>query len=278
MFLLNTLAQYWKTLDVDYKREAEMLEKFSCIQQVWKATMASQSQHNLDPLTATANVSDSSHDGNIVPIYTFGKALVGNLDGTYSYVDKGSPPASQVGLEEGGQEMKKSTKARKKTSLSLTYGMIRFKWIAPKVTQPTQPTGSDEENNQEGGIGDADNVEVKKQKRLPVFDLVNRHMAKPIQLYGNQMLRLIEELPTAYEAFYSADDGYRFELVKAKDQLVTLEVSLYNNKTYLFLKKYFKPEDHPYGNQWVPTRSMLSFNPDSDDPDKLLDFYADCCQ
>jgi len=234
--------------------------------------MTTPSHHGLDSTVlsttaATANLSHPSLDGSSPSNPPAGGALVGHLDGTFSYVDLGSPPSSQIGMEANNQGINKNPKARKKTSLSLTYGMIRFKWITPSKASASSPVGSDEDTQHNAS------AEIKKRKPLPVFDLVNRHMAKPIQLYGNQMLRLIEELPTAYEAFYSADDGYRFELVKTKDQLVTLEVSLYNNKTYLFLKKYFKPEDC-----WVPTKSMLSFDPDADDSDKMLDFYADCCQ
>jgi len=229
--------------------------------------MASQTQHvsTVDlPVSAPANASYSSCNGNSHPDHSSRGTLVGHLDGTYSYMDAGSVPGSQNDLD--GPGLKKEAKPRKKTALSLTYGMIRFKWVTPASPE-------DESSNQVA------TPEAKPKKRLPVFDLVNRHMAKPIQLYSNQMLRLIEELPNAYEAFYQADVGYRFDLIRTQDQLVVLEISLYNNKTYLFLKKYFKPEEaKSSGDAWVPTRSMLSFDPDLDDTDKMLDFYADCCQ
>ena len=142
-----------------------------------------------------------------------------------------------------------------------------------------------------------------KSGRLPPFNISGKNGAPAIGLYHNQMMRLIEALPEAYEAYKASDGSYFFEVVKKSDKLITLEVSLYEGKPYLFLKRYFnlaqvkqdsvsspipmQLEVEGGGGQggsgeaekkptWIPTRSVVSLNPNHDHPADLMHFVLGC--
>lgn len=114
-------------------------------------------------------------------------------------------------------------------------------------------------------------------RRRRGFYFHNRNLTDAIWLYGNQVTSLVDELPKAYSAYFDRDLAYRFELVKSKGQLVTLEVSLYNERIYLFMKKYFKPRlpasnEIDEASEWLPTPAVISFDPAKDKPLALLKF------
>jgi len=112
-------------------------------------------------------------------------------------------------------------------------------------------------------------------KRTRAFWFHNRQMTEEILLYGNQVASLIEELPKAYAAHQRADYSYRFELSKTKAQMITLEVVLFKDRTFLFLKKYFKPSFNQIvdeSSEWLPTRAVITLDPLKDNPQALLKF------
>ena len=109
------------------------------------------------------------------------------------------------------------------------------------------------------------------------FFIHNRNMTDSIWLFGNQLARLVDELPNAYKAHQKKDYSYRFDVVRAKSHLVTLEVSLYNERTLLFLKKYYKPRlpssnEIDEGSEWLPTPAVVSLDSQNDNPQALLKF------
>ncbi len=150
----------------------------------------------------------------------------------------------------------------------------------------------DDHDHQDSADGDAATpmpkaVAGKHPRSVPAFWFHNRRFASPILLFGNQVLRLIDELPNAYKAYRQGNHSYRYVLAQTKNQLVTLEVTSWNDRTYLFLKKYFKTRRYsayPSSSQmdsadndddkspWLPTRSALSLDPDQDNPNELLYF------
>jgi len=117
------------------------------------------------------------------------------------------------------------------------------------------------------------------EKRIPEhFSIFNSSGARPVQLYRSQMVKLTQLLPRAYEAFAQGDTSFCTEVAVNKSQRITLEVSNYNEKNYLFLKKSFKPPekmDDP-AQEWIHTKSNISFNPDKDDASQLLKFVLYC--
>ena len=118
----------------------------------------------------------------------------------------------------------------------------------------------------------------KKDPGVGCFLFCNHKMTKPIQLYSRQVHTLVKHLPTAYSALNEGDTSYCLVIAVNKTQRVTLEVNLYNDKHYLFLKKCFKPEetaDNPQ-QDWIYTRSSLLFDPKTDDPDAMLAFVLSC--
>ena len=152
----------------------------------------------------------------------------------------------------------------------LKNGFIRFSKTFP-VSKNQLPVNPDE-----------------AKKSGPVFGFVNKNLTKPIYLFGNQVVRLIKELPTAYLALQKADLCYRSVVCENKDNLVTLEVNQWKGKTYLALKKYFKASKEARAsltvnqeideNAWIPTKSSLSLDPVEDDPNAMLEFVMSCCQ
>jgi hypothetical protein len=114
-------------------------------------------------------------------------------------------------------------------------------------------------------------------RRRRGFFFHNRNLTDDIWMFGNQVARLVDELPTAFVAYSNRDYSYRFEVVKNKGQLVTLEVTLYQDRTFLFLKKYFKPrlplsDEIDEASDWLPTPAVISLDPTKDKPLALLKF------
>lgn len=127
-----------------------------------------------------------------------------------------------------------------------------------------------------GSMGDLSQSAAAAARRRRGFYFHNRNMTESIWMFGNQVTRLIDELPNAYAAHGKNDYSYRFELAKSKNQLLTLEVTLFNGRTFLFLKKYYKPR-LPSGeidetSDWTPTPSVISLDPQKDNPQALLKF------
>lgn len=118
------------------------------------------------------------------------------------------------------------------------------------------------------------------------FWFYNARGALPILLYSNQTLRLIDELPKAYQALAQGDLAFCFKIAENKTLLLTLEVNSWNDKTTLQLKKYFKtssPSNHPAfqevdENAWIPTKSSVILDPELDSPQALLHFVLTCCR
>lgn len=174
----------------------------------------------------------------------------------------------------------------------LAYGYVRYQSVDDTLqetqSQATESTASD------AAATATDTAPLPEQngkkKARPSFHFCSfKEGVKPIILYGNQVMHLANELPNAYKAFHQCDVNYRYVVAESKTLRVVLEVSLYKEKTYLFLKKYFKfrnlypPGAHPDGVEegelsWSPTRSVVSFDPCEDDPGKLLDYVYYCTQ
>jgi hypothetical protein len=110
------------------------------------------------------------------------------------------------------------------------------------------------------------------------FLICNSSGARPIQLYRRQMLELLRQLPKAYQAFRDGDTSCCVNIALSKNQCVNLEVSSYNEQPYLFLKKTFKPEDKvdDPNQEWIHTKSNVSFNPDKDNVVEMLTFVTFC--
>lgn len=102
-------------------------------------------------------------------------------------------------------------------------------------------------------------------------------LGKSVQLYGSQAVKLFKLLPDAYEAFSNGEPYYRV-IDENKTQLLTLEISTYKDRTNISLKKLFKPEDKADdpNQDWLPTGNQISFDPNEDDPDDMLDFVLMC--
>ena len=120
--------------------------------------------------------------------------------------------------------------------------------------------------------------EGKKERDFGYFSFFNHNMATPLRLYCKQMHTLVQNLPEAYYALYKGDTSYCLVVSLNKGQRVTLEVSAYNDKYYLFLKKCFKPKDKADDPEqdWIHTRSSLLFDPEKDDPVDLNKFVLSC--
>lgn len=120
---------------------------------------------------------------------------------------------------------------------------------------------------------------LSEEESIPEhFSIFNSTGARPIQLYRNEVMKLTRELPKAYLAFKKGDTSFCIDIVVSKSQRITLEVCSYNDKYYLFLKKSFKPADkvNDPNQDWIYTRSNVSFIPDEDDVNQLLRFVLNC--
>ena len=110
------------------------------------------------------------------------------------------------------------------------------------------------------------------------FSFSNHNMATPLRLYCKQMHTLVQHLQEAYYALNKGDTSYCLVIGINKVQRITLQVSAYNDKYYLFLKKCFKPQDKADDpkQDWIHTRSSILFDPEKDDPIELLKFTLSC--
>ena len=182
---------------------------------------------------------------------------------------------------------KKSTRPK---IYKMTYAYIHYKPIDVNVTSKadkSEPESSSTKENKEDGSQDSHKEDESPAKQSSAaFWFITRRSSKPIMLFKTQMFDLVDELPKAYEAYLRGDANYRFVLSENKENLTTLEVSLYKDKTYLFMKKYFKARRANHlpssfqdvdENAWIPTRSYASFDPVKDDPNELFDFVLTCC-
>lgn len=169
-----------------------------------------------------------------------------------------------------GKSAANSGKAKR---LNLSRGFIRFK---PGSTAQEKMIIRQQQREWEGS-----NKKDKMPKIIPdTWLFFNDHvMGKSIQLYGSQAITLFKRLPDAYEAFYRGEPYY-FVVDENKTQLLTLEIYTYNEKTNVSLKKSFKPEDKADdpNQDWVATGHHISFIPDEDDPDDMLDFVLMCTE
>jgi len=188
---------------------------------------------------------------------------------------------------DGGVEDEDANLLQEQGIFQLAYGYIYFckgsgKKAAtaslPDENSPLdQPKSSDgnetQETNKNGGGG-------------PTFRFVGQKCNQSIHLFGNQMTKLVRELRNAYKAYHQADDTYKFVVSENETHRVTLEVSLYKEKTYLFLKRYFKSKDGYNGpfagmyssDDWIPTKSVVSLDPEKDVPTKILRYALLCCR
>lgn len=159
---------------------------------------------------------------------------------------------------------------KKKTTHPLTYGYVRFK---PGSTPAERKTIWQLKKAQEG-------QEVNDGKSTPqiipdTWNFYNMNMSSPIQLYGRQVLTLIKHLTEAYEQLQMGNVGYICVIGESKTQRITLEVDVYNEEIYLYLKKAFKMDEND--TEWIPIhRSNVSFHPEKDDPQELADFVLSC--
>ena len=89
---------------------------------------------------------------------------------------------------------------------------------------------------------------------------------KPIHLYPGSVRKLVEVLPEAVDLFPEADKRaaadpdlqetcYAKNLHQAGCNKVALEINLYNGRAYLFVKRYFKPQEQP--DVWLPCRGSV---------------------
>jgi len=155
--------------------------------------------------------------------------------------------------------------------------------LANGYVQRAQPPAS---TKTEAAAASASNGSDEKStgKRSKAFWFHNRQMTEKILLYGNQVACLIDALPKAFEAHQRADHSFRYKVAQTKNQLLMLEVVCLNERSFVFLKKYFKPNVLDYDDsgqpflrvdqdsKWLPTRAAISFDPHKDKPRALLEF------
>jgi len=198
---------------------------------------------------------------------------------THSVSDNSThnPPAS-YGMDEKsgrkasgtsrGEPFKKKPKSK---CLVLSKGYIRFR---PGSTTAEKMAIRQERERTDMSMWD------KIPKIIPDTWLFfnDMLMGHGIQLYGSQATRLFKNLPHAYKAFLQGDTSYYYVVDETKTQKVTLEVHTYKDKTYVSMKKLFKPEDKADdpNQDWIATGHFISFDAIEDDPDDMLDFVLMC--
>lgn len=185
-------------------------------------------------------------------------------------VDSGSPSLME---KESNGAASKSANAAAAAPFRLAYGYIC----------PANPDSKKDKDCAQGEPA----LEIKKPNRSQAFWFHNRRIHDPILLYGNQVVRLIDELPNAYAAVKNQQQDYLFLLSESKSNKITLEVSAYRDKYYLFLKKYFKGipghgHRHSFASgvkpvldnkawTWLPS-TAVGLDPFKDDPEAILDY------
>jgi hypothetical protein len=119
------------------------------------------------------------------------------------------------------------------------------------------------------------------------FYLHNNKLAdKPILLFPGGMVKLVRALPKAYEIYdeqvliraKAAEAGgakvadqviYSVNIATTKVLQINLEISVYKEKLYIFLKKSSWAEEEGI---WRPCRGTLLLDRYQDDPEALLSF------
>lgn len=189
-----------------------------------------------------------------------------------------NPPAAEYGNSTAEDTGEKSTASstgpakqpQKRKVYRLSDGFVRFKPGASSIERKSY--WKTREAQEQG------NSELKDKTKPPIpdtWEFFNSRLAgKSIQMYASQVLTLIELLPSAYMAFENGDTTFFKVIAENKTQRLSLEIYIYKDKRYLSMRKYFKPEDKADDpNQgWLPTGSNISFHPNQDDPEYLLDF------
>ena len=145
------------------------------------------------------------------------------------------------------------------------------------ISPAAPPTATQEEAPVDVVAAAAKAATTPKAGRGQAFLFYNHNLNEPIKLYGNQVTRLIKQLPVAYHAVKNGSPDYCYALVDTKRSRITLETSLFKERHYLFLKKYFRVtwptmQITEEQDKWIPTKSALCFNPAQDDPDAILNF------
>lgn len=141
-----------------------------------------------------------------------------------------------------------------------------------ELAEPPAASAAAQSTSGSGGEEPAEKVAPKRRR---AFWFHNRHLTDALLLYGNQVTHLVEVLPAAFAAYKNVDYSYNYQLAKTKGQLITLEVSPFNERTYLFLKKYFKPRvggEIDEESDWIPSGTVITLDPSKDDPQALLKF------
>ena len=180
-------------------------------------------------------------------------------------------PLRRSGSDNGANQNQPYGGKIKPKRLNLARGFIRFK---PGSTASEKMTIRQQQREWE-----MSNKKDKMPKIIPDTWLFfnDYDLGKSVQLYGSQAVKLFKLLPDAYEAFSNGEPYYRV-IDENKTQLLTLEISTYKDRTNISLKKLFKPEDKADdpNQDWLPTGNQISFDPNEDDPDDMLDFVLMC--
>jgi len=143
----------------------------------------------------------------------------------------------------------------------------------PKLPDKNSPLDSQDQSEED--------PDASKNGAGPTFRFVGRKAHQSIRLFGDQTFKMIRELRNAYQAYHQNDTNYKFVVGENKTHRVTLEVSEFQDKTYLMLRRYFKNVDGygPYPsdpNTWYPTKSVVSLDPFQDNPTKILLYALRC--
>ena len=187
-------------------------------------------------------------------------------------------------------KLEKSKLLQAQGIFALANGFIRFERVqlTKKDTSRNKSAAiPDDQSPLDQDQDDAPIAEYTKTGMESTFRIIARRCNQPIVLFGDQMMRLVDELPNAYKAFESSDDSYKHVLVKNEKNMVTLEVNFWQDKKYLYLKRYFKGSDDYRGGSfftsrsdndgWVAAKGWVSFDPDQDHPIDILKYIIMCC-
>jgi len=194
-------------------------------------------------------------------------------------------------LEESESERLKTEKAKLLQAqgiFALANGYIRFDKIqlTKKDANRSKISIPDDQSPLDRDDEEAPIAEFTKTGIESTFRIIARRCNQPIVLFGDQMMRLIDELPNAYKAYEISDDSYKHVLVKNEKNIVTLEINFWQDKKYLYLKRYFKSsDDYRSGffsapldkDGWVAAKGWVSFDPDHDLPIDILKYVLMCC-
>jgi len=122
------------------------------------------------------------------------------------------------------------------------------------------------------------NPKLKDETKRPASDcwlFFNKNlMGKAMHLFASQAIKLAELLPQGFDALQQQDTSFCATVSESKTQRLTLEVHTYKDNLQLSLRKYYKPEDKADDEEqdWIITGSHMTFDPELDDPEALLDY------